>query len=143
MRPYQILLDTNILVSGLRSRRGASYLLLSRLNDPRWQLNVSVALVLEYEATLKREPSQLGLSKRQIEQVVDTVCGLARQHTIFYLWRPLAQDPADDFLLDLAVAAQADFIISYNKRHLYQAEHLGILVLTPKEFLIKLGDISG
>ncbi len=54
-RPYQIVLDTNVLISGLRSSQGASYKLLTLLNDPRWELNLSIALVFEYEAILKRE----------------------------------------------------------------------------------------
>jgi len=54
-KPYQIVLDTNILLSGLRSNRGASYKLLTILNDKRWQLNISTTLVFEYEEILKRE----------------------------------------------------------------------------------------
>ncbi|MHC5609778.1 MAG: PIN domain-containing protein [Nostoc sp.] len=46
---YQLVLDTNVLLSGLRSNCGASYKLLTILNDRRWQLNVSTTLVFEYE----------------------------------------------------------------------------------------------
>ncbi|MEH1852674.1 MAG: PIN domain-containing protein [Nostoc sp.] len=56
---YQLVLDTNVLLSGLRSNRGASYKLLTILNDRRWQLNVSTTLVFEYEEILKREKSSL------------------------------------------------------------------------------------
>ncbi len=54
MKTYQIILDTNVLLAGLRSRRGASYKLLTILNDNRWQLNISTTLVFEYEEILKR-----------------------------------------------------------------------------------------
>ena len=53
--PLQLVIDTNVLVAGLRSNRGAAFRLLSVLNDARWQINLSVALVLEYEEVLKRE----------------------------------------------------------------------------------------
>jgi predicted nucleic acid-binding protein len=50
----QIILDTNILIAAFRSKRGAANLLLDKLDDPRWQVNVSTALLLEYEDVLKR-----------------------------------------------------------------------------------------
>lgn len=59
-KTYQIVIDTNVLVSGLRSSRGASYKLLSILNDVRWQINVSTALVYEYEEILKNAGDILG-----------------------------------------------------------------------------------
>ncbi len=52
----------------------------------------------------------------------------------------MASDPDDDFLIDLAVEAQADFIISFNKKDLKQVERFGIVVLTPKEFLQRVGE---
>jgi len=57
MKRYQIIIDTNVLVAALRSKQGASYRLLELLRngDNRWQINVSTALILEYEAVLKRE----------------------------------------------------------------------------------------
>ncbi len=53
--PYQIVVDTSVIVAGLRSDLGAAFKLLTMLNHPKWQTNVSVALVLEYEAVLKRD----------------------------------------------------------------------------------------
>jgi predicted nucleic acid-binding protein len=62
INPYQLVLDTNVLLIALRSNRGASYKLLTILNDRRWQLNVSTTLVFEYEEILKREKEHLRLS---------------------------------------------------------------------------------
>jgi predicted nucleic acid-binding protein len=52
---YQVVIDTNVLVAALRSRRGASFRLLDLLGDSRWQANLSVALALEYEQVVKRK----------------------------------------------------------------------------------------
>jgi len=142
MPPYQIVLDTNVLLAGLRSNRGASYKLLTLLNNQRWQLNVSTALIFEYEEVLKKERTQLGLSLDDINTVVSTICAIANCRTIFYLWRPTALDPDDDFLIDLAVECQADFIITYNKRDLRSAERFGIQLVTAKEFLQIVGEIE-
>lgn len=141
-KPYQIVLDTNVLLAGLRSNRGASYKLLTILNDSRWQLNISTTLVFEYEEILKRQKAQIGLSDADIDDVIEALIAIANKRSIFYLWRPAASDPDDDFIIDLAVEARADFIITYNQKDLLAAEKFGIKVVTPKEFLQHVGEIS-
>jgi len=142
MNPYQIVVDTNVLIAGLRSKHGASYKLLNMLKDERWQVNVSTTLIFEYEEILKRERAALGLSLEDIDDLIDGICAIASKRSIFYLWRPTASDPDDDFLVDLAVESQADFIITFNKKDLREAEKFGILLLSPKEFLQKVGEIK-
>ncbi|AFY80888.1 putative toxin-antitoxin system toxin component, PIN family [Oscillatoria acuminata] len=142
MKQYQIIVDTNVLLAGLKSSRGASYKFLTLLNDGRWCLNVSTTLVLEYEEILKRERVQLGLTLEEVDYIVNGICTIARHRQIFYLWRPIARDPDDDFLVDLAVECQADCIITYNKRDLQEAERFGIRILSPKEFLQEVGAIE-
>lgn len=142
MNPYQIVLDTNVLLAGLRSRRGASYKLLTILNDNRWQLNISTTLVFEYEEILKRNQMQLGISLEDIDSVIDALCAIANKCNIFYLWRPFLNDPDDDFLVDLAVEAQADYIITYNQKDLQPALIFGIKIVTPKQFLQAMGEIA-
>lgn len=140
--PYQIILDTNVLLAGLRSSRGASYKLLSILNDTRWRLNISTTLIFEYEEILKRQKDQLTLNNQDIDNIIEALCAISNQCNIFYLWRPIARDPDDDFLIDLAMECQAEFIITYNQKDLQAAEKFGIRVLTPKEFLQQVGEIS-
>ena len=45
----EVVVDTNVWIAALRSRRGASFQLLRRVGDPRWRLHGSTALLLEYE----------------------------------------------------------------------------------------------
>lgn len=142
MQTYQLVIDTNILLSGLRSKKGASYKLLTLLNDPRIQINISVPLIFEYEQILKREYQDLELTLEDIDNIINGICAISNQRTIFYLWRPLAKDPNDDFLIDLAIEAQADFIISYNIKDLKPIEKLGVLVLNPKQFLQLIGEVN-
>jgi len=142
MKTYQIILDPNVLLAGLRSQRGASYKLLTMLNDSRWQLNISTALVFEYEEILKRQQAELGLSLEDIDNIIEALCAIANKRSIFYLWRPLSNDPDDDFLLDLALEAQADYIITYNRKDLQPASKFGIKVITPKQFLQSIGEIA-
>src|ERR1035441_164762 len=51
---YSIVLDTNVVISALRSRRGASFAILRQIGEA-WVPLISVPLILEYEAVGKRE----------------------------------------------------------------------------------------
>ena len=140
-KPYQIVVDTNVLVAGLRSNRGASYKLLTILNDARWQVNISTTLIFEYEEILKRSSLELGLSFPDIDAIIRGICSISNQRQIFYVWRPTSTDPDDDFLIDLAVKSQAEFLVTYNQRNLQPAERFGIKVVSPKQFLQFIGEI--
>lgn len=141
-KSYQIVIDTNVLVSGLRSSQGASYKLLSILNDRRWQVNVSTALMYEYEEILKDASKGLGLTLQDVDLAIAAICNIANFHPIFFLWRPMLKDADDEFLVDLAFKAQADFIITYNQKDLQAVEKFGIQVVTPKQFLQIVGEID-
>jgi putative PIN family toxin of toxin-antitoxin system len=140
-KPYQIVIDTNVILAGLKSNKGASYLLLKQLNSNDFKLNISTTLILEYEYVLKRESQNLGLTLEDIDDIINGICYLANQHKIYYLWRPLSKDPNDDFIIDLAIKSQVDFIISYNKKDLKTIAKFNISLLTPKQFLQLLGVI--
>jgi putative PIN family toxin of toxin-antitoxin system len=82
MKPYQIVIDTNVILAGLRFDKGASYKLLTILNDNRFQINISTTLIFEYEDVLKREYQNLRLSSEDIESVINTICLIANHHEI-------------------------------------------------------------
>jgi len=138
----QIVIDTNVFVAALRSRRGASYRLLMLVDSGRFVVNVSVPLVLEYEDAAKRFLDQIHLSERDVGDIIDYVCAVARQRAIFYLWRPLLRDPKDDMVLELAVSADCEFIVTYNQRDFVGAEGFGIRVVTPRAFLREIGELA-
>ncbi len=65
-----------------------------------------------------------------------------RRRQIFYLWRPFLRDPGDDMVLELAVEAEAEFIVSHNLRDFAGAEQFGLRVVTPQSFLRRIGEIQ-
>ncbi len=140
MKVYKIVIDTNVIVSALKSKNGFSFKLLSSINDERFQVSISVPLILEYEDAIKREKSRIGLEKVNLEAVLDYICLIGKQREIYYLWRPFLKDPKDDLILELAVESESDFIISFNKNDFEGITKFGLKVLTPKEFLMLLGD---
>ena len=92
----QIVIDTSVLIAALRSKRGASYRLLEMAGDTRWQLNISVALALEYEAVGKREAQKLGIPGSAIDDIVDVLCERSQHHAIHFRLRPELSDPGDE-----------------------------------------------
>lgn len=137
-----IVLDTNVLVAGLRSRLGASARLLTLVGRGLVEINVSVPVMLEYEAVLKRPRVVPAFIARDIEALLDGLCALARRRQIFYLWRPQLSDAGDDAILELAVAAEHAPIVTYNGADFRQAASLGVRVLTPRELLYEIGAIG-
>ena len=131
----KVVLDTNVLVAGLRSNQGASFQILRRVGTGQFAIALSVALVLEYEETLKRQLDALDLSARDVDDVIDYLCSDADLTEIFFLWRPCLRDADDDMVLELAVAGQCDAIVTFNVRDFKPADRFGMRVLTPPQFL--------
>jgi predicted nucleic acid-binding protein len=127
-------------VAALLSSRGASHRLLRLVGDDRWRMNLSVPLVLEYEQTLKRVCAGEALSGSDIDGILQFLCANASLRPIFFLWRPLLPDPKDDFVLELAVESRTDFLLTFNAKDFAGAEHFGIRVITPREFLAIIGE---
>lgn len=136
----EIVIDTNVVIAGLRSTQGRAYRLLELIGTGKFNFNISVPLILEYEDVLLRQLDYLTLSKDDIENLIDYFCLVGKSHEIYYLWRPTLRDPEDEMLLELAVKAQCDYIITFNLRDFEGIEQFGIEVLTPDEFLEKLGE---
>jgi putative PIN family toxin of toxin-antitoxin system len=135
----QIVLDTNVLIAGLRSRRGASFRILEFLEQGFFQINLSVPLVFEYEDVAKSSSKEIGLTVRDIDDLLDFMCQIANLHEIFYLWRPFLSDPKDDMILELAVTAQCQYIVTFNLADFAGIEKFGIRAVMPKEFLRIIG----
>lgn len=132
-----VVVDTNVLVAAIRSRRGASFRVLEQLGTGVFDIVVSVPLVLEYEDAMLRRRG--ALSAQEVGDVVDYICSVARRQPIFYLWRPLLRDPKDDMVAEVAVAAGAEAVVTHNRRDFTGLGSFGIRVDTPQEFLKVIG----
>jgi putative PIN family toxin of toxin-antitoxin system len=135
----QVVIDSNVLVSATRSRWGASFRVLSLVDSGRFQINLSVPVVLEYEDLLSREAH--ALSPQDVANLLNYLCQLANCHRMHYLWRPYLKDPKDDMLLELAVAANCDGIVTYNRRDFHGVESFGVSAIEPVELLRMIGEM--
>ena len=134
-KPIKIVLDTNILYSGLYSSQGASYKILYEVYTRNIVPVLSTSLLFEYEDILKRYQSVLNLTELEINQVLDNICYLGETQKIYYRWRPFLKDPKDDHVLELAVASKSNCIATYNIKDFRSSEKFGVKVITPKQLL--------
>ena len=138
----RIVLDTNIIIAALMSRRGASFKLLSLIGQDHFETVVSVPLVLEYETVAKRlSGTKIALSPEMIDDVLDYLCRVSIHQTIYYLWRPVLKDPKDDHVLEVAMNAQTDVIVTFNVRDFSGASQHDVEIIKPKEFLKQIGEL--
>ena len=108
----------------------------------KFEIHDSVALVLEYEDVLPRHPEAFGLSQEEVSTFIDSLCAMAHHHKIYFLWRPSLSDPNDELLLELAVTAQCDYIVTHNISDFTGSEKFGIRAITPREFLQIIGEVK-
>jgi putative PIN family toxin of toxin-antitoxin system len=132
----RVVLDTDVMVAAFRSDRGASRRLLLSALDGGFDLLASVPLMLEYEAVLTRPGHLLaiGLDAGEVNAVVDALANIAVPVAFRFLWRPRLKDPADEMVLETAVNGSADWLVTFNTRHLAEgARDFGIRVMRPVE----------
>ena len=111
-----IVVDTDVLVPGVRSNGGASRLLLDALEQGVVFGVVSVPLMFEYESVLKRSNQLLaaGMTELEADQVLDMLAARLKPVKVSYLWRPQLRDPADEMILETAINGRASLIVSFN-----------------------------
>ncbi len=137
-----IIIDTCVFISALRSSLGASFKILSLIDSGKFEFYLSVALVLEYEAVAKRSSQKLELTDSDIEDLIDYMCVVGKSRQVHFLWRPSLKDPSDDFILELAVESECNYIVTHNIRDFAGAEKFKVKIITPQKFLKIIGAIS-
>jgi len=135
----RIIIDSNVVVAAMRSKQGWSHKLVYSVGiDHRWKLCLSGPLLQEYTEQVFSHAGIPGWSQQECDDFLDYICASCLWVKVHFLWRPLLVDEDDHMVLEAAVAASAKHIITFNKRDLKPAEHFGIEMLTPREFMLKL-----
>ena len=133
--------DTNVVVAGLRIPAGASAELLRCVRRGTVTMLASVALFAEYEAVATR-PEHLaaaGATRAEVEGVLDGLARFVTPVEIHFLWRPRLRDPADDMVLEVAVNGRAEAIVTFNRGDFAAAPgQFGIAVIGPSDVLRRL-----
>lgn len=119
----RLVLDTDVVVAAFRSDKGASRRLLLAALDREVTMLASVPLMLEYESVLKRPEhlAAIGLTRDEVDAVLDAVALVIEPVRLAFLWRPRLRDPNDEMVLETAVNGRADRLVTFNLRHLAEA----------------------
>jgi putative PIN family toxin of toxin-antitoxin system len=135
----KIVIDTSVLVSAIRSRNGASFELVSMLPHPQIQICLSVALYTEWQAVLTRtEHLPPDATKDDALGFTRYLASIAHLQDVYFLWRPFLRDPDDDMVLECAVASGAVIIVTHNIKDFVRSPSLGVVAMTPGQFLQQL-----
>jgi|SRR5215467_8887115 len=137
----RVVLDTSVVVAGLRSRSGAANAILRLLAEKRLVALASPPLFLEYEEVLKRAEHRLahGLSEEQLDDFLAELAALIEPVELHFQWRPQTRDPGDELVLEAAINGEADALITHNIADFTEAaERFGISVLRPNQALKKV-----
>jgi putative PIN family toxin of toxin-antitoxin system len=135
----RIVIDTNVFVSALLSADGGARKVLRLALRGDIQPVFGNALFAEYESLLARGPiwAKCPLDEAERATLFEALLSISDWVRIHFLWRPNLSDEADNHVLELAVAAAAEAIVTANVRDFGSAELLfpRLSILTPADFL--------
>lgn len=131
----RVVFDTSLLVAAVCSNQGANFALVSSLPSAQFQICLSVALYVEWQAVLTRaEHLPPNLHAENAQAFLRNLASIAHLQDIYYLWRPQLRYPSDDMVLELAVASQASYIVTHHVRD-FQHHPFEIQAISPSDFL--------
>ena len=130
--------DTCVLVAGLRSRRGASFVILQAIGNGLLRGVASTTLLLKYQDVLKRDPNleQFWAKPDEVDIILGMLASRLEPIQINFSWRPQLTDPDDEMVLECSVNAQSATIVTFNVRDfLPEASQFQIEVIQPGTLL--------
>lgn len=149
--PPRAVLDTVVFVQALISSRGPAAACIDRLRTGRFVLLLSDPLLDElHDVPLRPELTRkyTHLTPARVEAFIAEVRGVAVVVPAPPAAFSLPRDPKDEPLIDLAVAGAADYLVTWNHRHLnylmnrdtpegveFCNRFPSLRIITPPEFL--------
>ena len=132
------MVDTNVLVGALISSSGHNRYVLRACFEEQVQPVIGEALFLEYEDLLSRSElyQNSPLSPIERTKLFEAFLSICKWTRIYYQWRPNLRDEGNNHVIELAVAAGANRIITNNVRDFLGANlrFPWIKILNPTEF---------
>lgn len=134
-----VVIDTNVFVSAVMSKSGASRQVLRLCLQGALTPLMGNALIAELEDVCSRDQlfdSRL-ITRSDRQVLLDAFLATCRWVPIYFLWRPNLRDEADNHVLELAVAGNAACIVTANKRDFLKSEMKfpSVNILNPVEFM--------
>ena len=127
-----IVLDTNVLVSGLLNPFGSSGEIVRMVSAGKLILGYDSRILLEYQEVLNR--SKFQFDKDQIDSLIDYIKKKGQVVSSGPLNKHLP-DPDDAPFLEVAIEGKTEYLVTGNKVHYPKKFREGIKVLSPTEFI--------
>ena len=128
----KVVLDTNILISAL-GWLGNPHILVKKILDKQIELAISLELIEEFRETAREK--KFGFSEEEISDFIDAIAENAEFVVSSEKVDIVKKDPDDNIVLECAIEAKADFIITGDRHLLEIKEFNRIRIITVKEFL--------
>lgn len=130
-------LDANVLVSGLISRKGPPSRILDAWINGHIQICCSPQILDELSRVLRYPRIQERLEKNQVEAILELILTAADLTKGKLKLKVLTRDPSDNIYLACAIEAQADYLVTGNSDHFEEAgkKYRGVSIITPRVFL--------
>ena len=137
----RVVIDTNVIVSGILSRKGAPAEILNAWRERRFLLLITPAIVAEVSAVLRypRISEKYSLS----EEVIDQTISLLEHDALLVpggvdVAGSLPADPKDEMFLACALEGEADVIVSGDHHLLDLGAYRDITIINAGRFLDQL-----
>ena len=134
----KVVIDTSIWISALLTKESNSREVIRLALQSKLAPQMSETLFHEYESVMKRPKIQNNcvLNKKDQEALFNALISVSRWNEVYYLWRPNLSDENDNFVIELAVASGAKYVITYNLKDFKTAElSFNCQIMTPEQFL--------
>jgi len=120
----KIVIDTSVIISALISEQGPSRGLLRKCLEQQLKPLMSNTLFTEYEDVCFRENIQMlcPLTEAETRRLLNAFYSTSQWVSIHYIWRPNLKDEGDNFLVELAVAGNAKYIVTNNVKDFSHAQ---------------------
>ncbi|MBL7210987.1 MAG: putative toxin-antitoxin system toxin component, PIN family [Desulfobacteraceae bacterium] len=128
----KIVLDTNVLVSGLLTPFGPGGEIVRIVSAGDLIIQYDSRILLEYQEVLYRP--KFKFNREHIDTLLDFLKKNGQLVSTSPLKHPLP-DPDDEPFLEAAIAGRVECLITGNKSHYPRSSREGIKILSPSEFL--------
>lgn len=134
-----IVIDTSVFISAIIGAKGPNRTLLRQCFEGAYLPLMGNALFCEYEEVSKRSSilEKTPLSVEEVNKLLYAFFSICRWVPIYYLWRPNLKDEQDNHLIELAIAGNAEYLVTNNMKDFRQTELYfpQLTVLTPEQLL--------
>lgn len=133
----RVVIDPNVYISATLSPSGAPAQLLRRWRLRQFDMIVSTTLIEELDRTLRRDRFRPYVTLDDVDDFIDELRHRAEPAHDPGHPAPISRDPDDDYLIALALEADADALVS-GDLDLTDLDDPPVHILTPRALLDKL-----